>query len=148
LFNFLCNNLHKVYSKITKYKVCIKEKNIVCKKNKSIKSNKTIKSIWLIVSVFSIFVYLNFSGFFSFSLVNLQDYDKYLNYLAKIIDNLGKLLDAQSVSCSTGEFSLNKKPITDVTWEENKKVIIGVVAGLLGVGLTIAIYNNPELPGQ
>jgi hypothetical protein len=96
----------------------------------------------------SLLVCLNFSAFFSFNLFNLQNYDKYLNYLANVIDNLGKLLNAQSVSCSTEELSLNKKPLNDFTSEENKKIIIGVVVGLLGVGLIITIYNNPELPGQ
>jgi len=96
----------------------------------------------------SLFVYLKFSAFFSFSLVSIQNYDKYLNYLANVINNLGKLLNAQSVSCSTEEISLNKKPLNDFMSEENKKIIIGVVAGLLGVGLIIAIYNNPELPGK
>ena len=129
------------------YKVCIK-KNKPIKFNITINHNRSIKPIWLILPVLSLLVCLKFSAFFSFSLFNLQNYDKYLNYLANVIDNLGKLLNAQSVSCSTEELSLNKKPLNDLTSEENKKIIIGVVASLLGVGLIIAIYNNPELPGQ
>jgi len=154
LFYFLYNILHSIYLERTNDKVCIKLKNIVCKKNKSIKCNKIIKPnklikpIWLILFALTLFVYLKFSGFFSFSLVNLQDCDKYLNCLANVIDILGKLLNAQSVSCSTEELSLSKKSVNDFTLEENKKTIIGIVAGLLGVGLIIAIYNNPELPNQ
>jgi len=146
-FNLLYNNLYKIYIKIMQYKVFIKKnKSIKC--NLTIKHNRSIKPIWLILPVLSLLVCLNFSAFFSFNLFNLQNYDKYLNYLANVIDNLGKLLNAQSVSCSTEELSLNKKPLNDFTSEENKKIIIGVVVGLLGVGLIITIYNNPELPGQ
>jgi len=147
LFNLLYNNLYKVYLKIIQYKLCIK-KNKPIKYNITINYNKSIKPIWLILPVLTLVVYLKFSAFFSFNLFDLQNYDKFLNCLANVIDNLGKLLNAQSVSCCTEEVSLNKKPLNEFTSEENKKIIIGVVAGLLGVGLIIAIYNNPELPGQ
>jgi magnesium-transporting ATPase (P-type) len=65
-----------------------------------------------------------------------------------IFNTLSKLLNSQSVSCFSEELSLNKKPLDSISSEENKKIIIGVVAGLLGVGLIVAVYNNPELPAQ
>jgi len=71
-----------------------------------------------------------------------------MDIVSIVFNNLSKLLNTQSVSCSTGELSLNKKPLDSVLSEENKKIIIGVVASLLGVGLIVAVYNNPELPAQ
>jgi len=157
LLNYLNNNLYKGYLKIIPYITYSKKSNRLYKKNNSIIALLLTIAMFILLSIivvlaiigiFSLFVILEFWGFFSFSLVNPQNYDKYFDCLANLINNLFNLLNTQSVSCSTEEISLNKKPLDSLSSEENKKIIVGVVAGLLSVGLIITVYNNPEFPAQ
>jgi hypothetical protein len=108
----------------------------------------SITVVLAIIVMFGLFVIFEFWAFFSFSLINPQNYDKYFNCLANVINNLFNLLNTQSVSCSTEELSLNKKPLDSLLSEENKKIIIGVVAGVLSVSPIITFYNNPKFPAQ
>jgi len=71
-----------------------------------------------------------------------------MNYVSIVFNNLNKLINTQNVSCSTKKLYLNKKPLNSLLSEKNKKIIIEVIAGLLGVGLIVAVYNNQKLPAQ
>jgi len=114
--------------------------------NTSYKKNKLITFILYIFTVCIILVICQFCEGVSF--FKAQDFSQYMDCVSIFFNILSELLITQSVSCSTEELSLNKKPLNDFTSEENKKIFIGVVAGLLSVGLIVAVYNNPELPAQ